>query len=350
MRRLVPLLILTATVGAAAPASGVKPPSRDEVSRIQAQYRDAVIRLRRLDEEAQAARRAADAAPAAAGPAATADRAALDALAARDAPLLTELTRIRARQGRLLAGLQRLTRRPPPALVVPAERAVQARRAGLLMREAAVTLEGRADAVQARRDVLARERRAVLLAQAGALAADSAAGDRAAAEADRGAARRSRAVVLTAEARAARSEVAALEARLRRLGAPVPDVPAGATARVSALPAGLDRLTPPVDGAPDVRFGREAAGWRWVGRGQPVRAPAPGRVVHLGPHEAWGRVLILDLGRGWHAVLLGVDAPTVSEGDRVEAGQRVGIARSGGAFQFELRREETPVDPARFLP
>ncbi len=348
MRRLA-LPVLTAVLLAAAPAAGLQPDGA-ETARLQAQYRDAVIRLRRLDEDAEAARRAAEAAPSAPISATTADRASLDAVAARDAPLLAELTRLRALQGRLLTGLQRLTRRPPPPLIVPAARTVQARRAGLLMREAAVALEARADAVETRREALARERRGVLLAQAPALAADSAAGDRAAAEADRGAARRSRAVVLTAEARAARSEVAALEARLRRLGAPVPEVPAGATARVSALPGGLDRLTAPVEGAPDVRFGREAAGWRWAGRGQTVRAPAPGRVVFVGPHEAWGRIVILDLGRGWHAVLLGVDAPAVSEGQRVEAGGSLGVARTGAAIQFELRREETPVDPARFLP
>ncbi|HEV2081414.1 MAG TPA: peptidoglycan DD-metalloendopeptidase family protein [Brevundimonas sp.] len=347
MRRLL-LISLAAFALAAAPASGVQPRDGEEVAQLQARYRDAVVRLRRLEDEAATATRAA-AAPAAVDAAPAADRTRLDALAAQEAPLLAGLTRLRATQGRLLGGLQRLTRRPPPALVVPVRRAVEARRAGLLMREAALALELRAAGLEARRAEVAHARRVVLLSQAGALAADSAAGERAAAAADRGAARRSRAVVLAAEARAARSEVAALAARLRRMGAEVPEVPAGAVARVSALPAGRDRLVRPVDGPPLVRFGRGAAGWRWTGTGGDVRAPAPGRVAHVGPHETWGTIVLLDLGQGWHVVLLGLGAASVEVDQRVEAGQSVGRDRVGGDLQFELRREETPVDPARFL-
>lgn len=347
MRRLL-LLSLAALALGAAPAAGVQPRDDGEAAQLQARYRDAVVRLRRLEEEAAAARVSA-AAPAAVEATPSADRTRLDALAAREAPVLAELTRLRARQGRLLGGLQRLTRRPPPPLVVPMRRAVEARRAGLLMREAALSLDARAAGLEARRAGIARDRRAVLLSQADALAADSAAGERAAVAADRGAARRSRAVVLAAEARAARAEVAALADRLRRMGATVPEVPAGATARVSTLPAGRDRLIAPLDGPPQVRFGREAAGWRWAGTGAPVRAPAPGRVVHVGPHEAWGTIVLLDLGQGWHAVLLGLDAASVRADQRVEAGQTLGASRAGAPLQMELRREETPVDPARFL-
>jgi septal ring factor EnvC (AmiA/AmiB activator) len=350
MRRLLVLTLVALSLGAA-PASGLQPVASTEAAQLQARYRDAVVRLRRLEEEsASAARTASAAADPGTGVAPSADRSRLDALAAREAPVLAELTRLRARQGRLLGGLQRLTRRPPPPLVVPAARAVEARRAALLMREAALALEARAHPLEARRAGVARERRAVLLSQAGALAADSAAGERAALTADRGAARRARAVVLAAEARAARAEVAALAARLRRLGAAVPEVPADAVTRVSALPAGRDRLVAPVAGPPQLRFGREAAGWRWTGTGEPVRAPAPGRVAHVGPHEAWGTVVLLDLGAGWHAVVLGLDDAAVASEQRVEAGQTLGTSRPGASLQFELRREETPVDPARFMP
>lgn len=350
MRRLILPAFLALVLGAA-PAAGVQPAASGDPARVQARYRDAVVRLRRLEEEAAAATRSTDAVGGpGAGLAPAADRSRLDALAAREAPILAELTRLRARQGRLLGGLQRLTRRPPPPLVVPAARAVEARRAALLMREAALALDLRARTLDARRAGVARARREVLLSQAGALAADSAAGERAARAADRGAARRARAVVLSAEARAARAEVDALAQRLRRMGATVPEVPANAVTRVSALPAGRDRLVPPMAGPPQLRFGREAAGWRWTGTGDAVRAPAPGRVAHVGPHEAWGTVVVLDLGQGWHAVVLGLGDTAVASDQRVEAGQTLGASRRGAPLQFELRREETPVDPARFMP
>ncbi|HEV7227513.1 M23 family metallopeptidase [Brevundimonas sp.] len=346
MRRfLIPALCLTL---AAVPAAGQPAPPEREAARLQAQYRDAVVRLRRLEVEARAAERAAastpliDATP-------SADRARLDAVAAREAPVLSALAGLRARQGRLLAALQRLMRRPPPPLIVPAARAVDARRAALLMREAAVAIEDQARPLQARRTALARERRTVLLSQAGALAADSAAGERAALASDRRGDRRARAVVLAAEARAARQEVAALEARLRRLGAAVPVVPPDAAARVSALPGGRSRLTPPTSGPPAARFGRDVPGWRWVGTGGPAVAPALARVAWAGPHEAWGRLVILDLGDGWQAVILGLADLSVSTGDRVEAGQALGATRAGEPLQFELRRQEAPVDPGRFL-
>ena len=347
MRRLVTLTLTVLMLGAA-PAAGIQPDT-SEITRVQAQYRDAVVRLRRLEEEATHAARAAASTPASETGAPSADRTQLDALSAREAPILAELTALRARQGRLLGGLQRLTRRPPPPLVVPARRTVEARRAGLLMREAALSLEVRAHRLEKRRAEVARGRRAVLLSQAGALAADSSAGERAALRADQGTARRARAVVLAAEARAARAEVAALAERLRRMGATPPEVPANARTRVSSLPAGRDRLIAPVESPPQLKFGREAAGWRWTGTGDEVRAPAPGRVAHVGPHEAWGTVIVLDLGQGWHAVLLGLDAATIIEGTRVEAAQPLGNSRPGAALQFELRREETPVDPSRFL-
>ncbi|MBU2382373.1 MAG: peptidase M23, partial [Alphaproteobacteria bacterium] len=114
MRRLI-LPALLALVLGAAPAAGVQPEASGEAARVQARYRDAVVRLRRLEEEAAAAARTTGSRgdpPVGAAPAA--DRSRLDALAARGAPILAELTRLRARQGRLLGGLQRLTRRPPP--------------------------------------------------------------------------------------------------------------------------------------------------------------------------------------------------------------------------------------------
>jgi hypothetical protein len=62
MRRLL-TLSLCLLLGAA-PALG-QPAPGDDVARLQAQYRDAVVRLRRLEAESRAAERAAEAAPSA---------------------------------------------------------------------------------------------------------------------------------------------------------------------------------------------------------------------------------------------------------------------------------------------
>ena len=344
IRRLL-LILLTLLVAAPATAVAVQSP---EVARLQAQYRDAVVRLRRLEAEARAAARAAVSEPRAAS-AVGSDRSALDALAAREAPLIGRLAGVRSSQTRLLSGLIRLSRLPAPVLFMTPEETLAARRAGLLMQETAYALDREAGRIQAERRALAAERRARVLDQASALEAESRAGERGAEAADRRADAATRAAVLEAEARTARAEVEALAAQLRRLGAPVPEVPADARSRVAALPAGMTRLTPPVEGPPGARFGRDAAGWRWPGAGQTVIAPAPGRVAYAGPHEAWDQVVLLDLGEGWTAVLAGLDQVAVRTGGRVKAGARMGVARSGEPFQFELRREERPVDPGPFL-
>ena len=60
-------------------------------------------------------------------------------------------------------------------------------------------------------------------------------------------------------------------------------------------------------------------------------------------------MVILDLGPGWRVVLAGLDSVTVQPGSRVAAGQSLGKAPDDGDVYFELRREERPVDPARYL-
>lgn len=347
MRRLAVLLLLG--LAAAAPAGG-QTPDPEEVARLSGQYRDAVIRARSLESQARDAARAAEGAPAPVDGGPAPDRAALDALAAREAPVLARLTGLRARQGRLLTGLQRLTRHPPPPLIVPVAQAMAARRAGLLMHGGATGLEARAEALTGERRSLARARRAVVLDQAGALAADSAAGERRAVAADRRAERRARAAVLRAEATSARAEAGALARRLEGLGAPVPAVAADAASRISTLPAGRTRLTPPLSGPPEARFSRDVPGWRWTGDGGEARAPAPGRVAYAGPHQVWGQVVILDLGEGWQAVVAGLAGPSVATGDRVAEGAALGRSVPGRPLQAELRRDEVPVDPARFFP
>ena len=86
MRRLL-LLSLAALALGAAPAAGVQPRDDGEAAQLQARYRDAVVRLRRLEEEAAAAARVSAAAPAAVEATPSADRTRLDALPVRPRPV-----------------------------------------------------------------------------------------------------------------------------------------------------------------------------------------------------------------------------------------------------------------------
>ena len=351
------LVLLTALpVAAAAPQVG---PGAGEIGRLQAEYRDEGARARRLraeaaDAEAGIARLERELASLGADVAdgdraIAAQRARLRSLSDREAALVAELSRARGRQARLLSALQMLSRRPPPPLLVPADRAVDTVRAALLMKAAAPELQARARALADRQAELIRVRRLAALGSEALFTAESAQGDRRA-RLEATIARQTRLrAVLRAEAGTAEGAVRALEARLRALGGGVPIVDPDAVVATARRPAGRDRLTPPVEGAPSVRFGGGSAGWRWRADGLEARAPAAGRVAWAGPLEGWEQVVILDLGPGWRAVVTGLDRLSVKTGERVADGQALGRSGAAGEIGFELRRDERPVDPAPWL-
>lgn len=144
-----------------------------------------------------------------------------------------------------------------------------------------------------------------------------------------------------------------------RSSAPVPPPPSRAAAR----PAGAEaaRFAWPLSGT--IRRGYSSAartehpGLDIVAKaGTAVRAAADGRVIFAGEEpEQYGRMVIIDHGGGWHSAYAFLDRPTVREGDRVKATERVGlVGRSGLAtrdeLHFELRRDNRPVDPLPLLP
>lgn len=57
----------------------------------------------------------------------------------------------------------------------------------------------------------------------------------------------------------------------------------------------------------------------------PVTAPSPGRVVFAGPFPGYERLLIIDVGDGYHIVLAGMGKINVNIGDYVKAGQPVAL-------------------------
>jgi septal ring factor EnvC (AmiA/AmiB activator) len=347
------LFVLTALpVAAAAPQSA-------EVARLQAEFRDERARALRLRAEAAEAAAeiarlerelAALGADVAAGDATiAAQRARLRSLSGREAALVARLSQARGRQTRLLSALQMMSRRPPPPLLVPADKAVDTVRAAILMKAVAPDLQARARSLADRQDEIIRIRRRAALNSEALFTAESAQGDRRA-RAEALAARQTRLrAVLRAEAETAERAARALETRLRTLGGDVPAADAEAAPATASRPAGRDRLTPPVEGVPTARFGDGSTGWRWRGSEVEARAPAAGRVAWTGPLSGWGQVIILDLGPGWRAIVSGLDEVTVSTGDRVADGQALGRSGEDGEIAFELRRDERPIDPGPWL-
>ena len=347
------LFVLTALpVAAAAPRT-------DEVARLQAEFRDERARALRLRAEAADAalaitrlerELAALGADVAAGDTAiSAQRARLRQLSTREAALVAELARTRGRQTRLLSALQMMSRRPPPPLLVPADKAVDTVRAAILMRAMAPALQARAQGLADRQAEVVRVRRLSALDSERLFTTESDRGDRRAELEALSARKTALQAVLDAEALAAERATRVLEARLRSLGADVPAAAAETEPAATRLPAGRSRLTPPVPGPPSQRFGAGSHGWRWRVDGVEISAPAAGRVAFAGPLSGWGQVVVLDLGTGWRAVISGLDALTVETGARVTDGQALGRAGEDGEIAFELRRDERPIDPAPWL-
>ncbi|MDO1560196.1 peptidoglycan DD-metalloendopeptidase family protein [Brevundimonas sp. 2R-24] len=361
MARLRPVLILPLMLALAAPAAATLQVSPEEAGRLQARRQDELSRARRLRQDARAvaeeiarlsqeqARLALDQT----GDQATLleQRARLDALRARETEILTRLGAERGRLSRLLGALQLFRRDPPPALLVSPDSATDAVRAAILMQAVTPALKRRADALAAEQSrVLTLRRQAVIESQA-LITTESALSERGADIEALIAQRRALEAGLSQDADAADAEADALGRRLRALGLEVGDLPpdSGPALRGAAgLPGGRTRLTPPLPGG----FTPQDRGLSWRAEALAgVAAPAEGRVDYAGPLEGWGQVVVLHLGGTWRVVVAGLGETTVATGERVREGQVLGRApdAAGSDIYVEVRREERPVDPARWF-
>jgi septal ring factor EnvC (AmiA/AmiB activator) len=88
-----------------------------------------------------------------------------------------------------------------------------------------------------------------------------------------------------------------------------------------------------------------------------VVSPCAGKILFAGPFRSYGRLLIVDCGKGYDFVLAGLDRLDVPVGRVVRAGEPVGVMaswdpRAGGAkpaLYMELRHDGAAVNPAPFL-
>jgi len=90
-----------------------------------------------------------------------------------------------------------------------------------------------------------------------------------------------------------------------------------------------------------------------------VTMPMDGTVAFAGPHRAYGQVLIINAGLGYHVTLAGMERLNVETGQFILAGEPIGVMgreaagalaeTDGGkavpALYIEFRKDGSPIDP-----
>jgi murein hydrolase activator len=257
---------------------------------------------------------------------------------------------------RLLAALQTYQRQPPPALLVSPRSAKDAVRAAILIRAITPELETRGRALAAEAEAIRQVRRDAAAASEALFQAESEKADRQAEVESLIVEKRTlegrlyAGDVLDAEAKALADRSGSMGELVQGLAARAPTVAAGPPSR----------LLPPVQGELAGRFGQRgsgrfrADGWTYrTGPSAVVLSPADGHIEYAGPLKDWGLVLILRLSGGYHLVLAGMQTADAGIGRPVAAGEPIGrmaeVLSPAPELYLEMRKDSTPVDPARWL-
>jgi septal ring factor EnvC (AmiA/AmiB activator) len=296
----------------------------------------------------------------------------------------------------VLAALQRMGRRPPPAVLVQPEDALQSVRSAIMlgavlpeMRQQAERLAADlAELVRVRKDIaaerdtltrdlaaLAEDQQRLSLLVEGRQKRQSAAESELAAERERASAlaRQADSVKdliaklehgLDGETRSARAAArAALEGRavpgnLNDPGRLAPAVTFTAARGLLPLPVNGVRIRN--FGDPDGVGGGEKGLAITARPGAQVTSPCDGLVVYAGPFRSYGQLLILNAGGGYHVLLMGMERISVDPGQFVLTGEPVAAMGSGGqiaaataavnpgqpVLYIEFRKDGTPIDPS----
>jgi septal ring factor EnvC (AmiA/AmiB activator) len=301
--------------------------------------------------------------------------------------------------GEVLAGMQRLGRHPPPALMVRPEDALQSLRSAMMLGAVLPAMREETDALVADLAELARLRKgiaqehATLDANLKALADESPRltlliqqrQQHQAEVENQLAGERARAALLARQADDLKDLIVSLErdldsaARVARAAARAgdekkaldsrPDLAAlrdpGRLSPAVAFAAAKKLLPLPVNGvkirefgAPDGVGGAEKGLSIATRNGTPVTSPCDGWVVYAGPFRNYGQLLILNAGDGYHVLLAGMERISVDLGQFVVTGEPVAVmgsraqatatvaAGSGQPVLYvEFRKDGTPVDP-----
>ena len=291
----------------------------------------------------------------------------------------------------VLAALQSLEMSRPPALLVTPENANEAARAAMLLSDAAPQVEARAQRLRQAIDRLAaltrtleedrtrlsesnREleaRRDVLAELMKQKEEERSVAEKLASTAQRETAQ------LAARATSLREVLQRLERLahsvtprikppppLRRIGS-TGNVPPPAIKPETRSPLVTARrfndargaLRAPVAGRLTGEFGKNRPeggvykGMRFTVRDQAiVTAPFEGRVEFAQYWQPVGNLIVLDVGGGFHVLLIGVGSILVEESQRVAAGEPIAeMAGRGAILDLEIRKDREPVNPALWL-
>src|SRR5215475_7061183 len=322
--------------------------------------------------------------------AATQDR--LKSLDENERSIRKSLDGRRAVIGEVLAALQRIGRRPPPALIATPEDALQSVRTAMVlgavlphMRHEVEALANDLSELVALRKKIDAEReqlRAEMASLDGERARMTALVDERQRQlADRESAldaERTRAGGLAREVDNLKDLIAKLEqgldanTRETREAARSDSRPAlsafrdpGRLAPAVAFASLRGQVPIPVNGvklkdfgAPDGSGGAEKGLSIATRAGAQVTAPADGWVVYAGSFRSYGQLLILNVGGGYHVLLAGIERISVDLGQFVLTGEPVALMGNGshiaavlatGSSQpvlyIEFRKDGTPVDP-----
>jgi murein hydrolase activator len=323
------------------------------------------------------------------------------ALTNNEAAIRASLAERRGVLAEVLAALQRMGHRPPPAILVRPEDALASVRSAILLGAVVPSLRGAAERLTVDlRQLIAlraeiRRERDRLEADATALAEDririrllmeekrqqrSASAEaleeeknRSEALADQATSLRDLIALMEKEiAASARAKLEAEKATIANERAPDGKRPtslgsAGRLAPAVAFSDARGLLPQPVNGRqikgfgdPD-ELGARAQGISLATRpNAQVNSPADGWVVYAGPFRSYGQLLIINAGGGYHVLLAGMERIDVQLGQFVLAGEPVAemstpqLASAGaeamGATQpvlyIEFRKDGTSIDPA----
>jgi septal ring factor EnvC (AmiA/AmiB activator) len=157
---------------------------------------------------------------------------------------------------------------------------------------------------------------------------------------------------LTQELRAARERLEAAIASGRSVTGVIPirllrgDLPWPADGIVIGR---FGRQLNSVNGGDTLRNGIELS----LAEGGPVTAVHDGVVSYAAPFTGYGNLVIVEHGEGAHSLYGHLAGASVNKGDKVTAGDRIGLSgrnpAGNPAFYFELRVDGKPVDPLQWL-
>jgi murein hydrolase activator len=314
----------------------------------------------------------------------------------REGALRRSLEERRAVMAEVLAALQRIGRHPPPALMVPAEDALQSLRSAMLLGAVLPAMRHDADLliadlleltrlreqIAAERDNLNRQlaaqtqerQRLTLLTEL-----------RQKEQLDNEKALGIERQHLTELARSA-DNLKDLMAKLEQSLPPAARAQRAADAKAAdggtetaslkdpgrlepaiTFASAKGRLPLPVNGvrikefgAPDGTGGTEKGLTVATRPGAQITAPCDGWVVYAGTFRNYGQLLILNAGSGYHVLLAGMDRISVDLGQFVVTGEPVAVMGGGGGqvpaalsassgqpvLYVEFRKDGTPVDPS----